>query len=108
MVSCQLFQKREKRRWLFRKPAAAVAENATLQAAQQPKMTNVGGSTEALVSDQRHAVVLAVAAAAAAEVARLSRPTTGYSREHYAAIIIQTAFRGYLVSMMFRFVCWVS
>lgn len=54
-----------------------------------------------------HAIAMAVATApaaeaavataqAAVEAARLSRPHYN-AREHYAAIIIQTAFRGYLV-----------
>lgn len=65
--------------------------------------------------EQRHAIALAVATAAtaeaavatahaAAEVVRLTRPAATsngnnscYVREHYAAILIQTAFRGYLV-----------
>ncbi|KAD7479010.1 hypothetical protein E3N88_02146 [Mikania micrantha] len=90
-------KKREKRRWLFRKPAP-VPEN-TLQAAQPPKMTNLGASAEAPSSEQRHAVALA---AAATEKDRLSRPTAGYSRKHYAATIIQTAFRGYLARRALR------
>ncbi|CAD5180375.1 unnamed protein product [Musa acuminata subsp. malaccensis] len=32
----------------------------------------------------------------AAEVVRLTRPSTSFVKEHYAAIVIQTAFRGYL------------
>lgn len=68
-------------------------------------------------ADQRHAIAVAVATAAAAqaavgtaqttaEIARLVNPPVSrfYSspiyagdREHQAAIIIQTAFRGYLV-----------
>ena len=52
----------------------------------------------AATAEQRHAIAVAVAkAAAAVQVARLTRPST-YAREHhYAAIVIQTAFRGYLV-----------
>lgn len=39
-------------------------------------------------------------AQAAVEVARLTRPTANHARENYAAsaVVIQTAFRGYLVS----------
>lgn len=73
-------------------------------------------SAAAAADDQRHAIAVAVATAAAAEaavasahaameVARLTRPPTSnsinYARDHhyhYAAIVIQTAFRGYLVS----------
>lgn len=93
----QLLHKREKRRWLFRKPTT-VPENAT---PQPPKIT-----TEAPASEQRHAIALAVATAAAAEaameVARRTRPLSSHSREHYAAVIIQTAFRGYLARRALR------
>ena len=64
---------------------------------------SVGGAAEA---EQRHAIAVAVATAtvttaqAAVEVARLSRPAPAHvnSIEICAAIVIQTAFRGYLVS----------
>lgn len=70
--------------------------------------------------EQRHAIALAVATAAtaeaavatahaAAEVVRLTRPAATsngnnscYVREHYAAILIQTAFRGYLARRALR------
>lgn len=113
-------KKREKRRWLFRKPTS-VQENATVQLAQPAKMRNLGGGrvasdatcTEAGTSEQRHAMAVAVATAAAAEaavattqaameVARLGRPPASHSREHYAATIIQTAFRGYLARRALR------
>ena len=52
---------------------------------------------------QRHTIAVAAAAEAAVatahaavEVARLTRPSYR-PREHYAATVIQTAFRGYLV-----------
>lgn len=102
-------KKREKRRWLFRKHTG-VPENAP---AQPANVKNLGVSTEAAASDQRHAIAMAVATAAAAaeaamEVARLSRqpppppPSASLSREHYAATIIQTAFRGYLARRALR------
>jgi hypothetical protein len=61
-----------------------------------------------VTDEQRHAIALAVATAAtaeaavttaqaAAEVVRLTRPSSSYVREHYAAVVVQTAFRGYLV-----------
>lgn len=49
-----------------------------------------------------------VAAQAAAEVVRLARPSASFVREHYAAIVIQTAFRGYLVLKRFDFSRWFS
>lgn len=96
-------KKREKRRWLFRKPTTTVPENAV-----QPAKINGGGSIEATAAEQRHAIAVAVANAATAEaameVARFSRPPApaSYSREHYAATIIQTAFRGYLARRALR------
>ena len=101
-------QKREKRRWLFRKATSSIS----IQQCEANAATNtalvVNSSLEA---EQRHAIAVAAATAAAAEAAvataqaaveiiRLStRPPSCISaREHYAAIVIQTAFRGYLVS----------
>ena len=63
-----------------------------------------------LAAEQQHAIAVAAATAAAAEAAvataqaaveivRLTRPSS-FVREHYAAIVIQTAFRGYLVSVI--------
>lgn len=56
--------------------------------------------------DEKHALAVAMATAEAArataqaamEVARLTKPTN-YAREHCAAVVIQTSFRGYLVSL---------
>ncbi|XP_031094023.1 protein IQ-DOMAIN 1-like [Ipomoea triloba] len=72
-------KKREKRRWLFRKAAAQNGEN----------------------NESRHAIAVAAATAeaavataqAAVEIIRLTRPS---NRQHFAATVIQTAFRGYL------------
>ncbi|XP_040382843.1 protein IQ-DOMAIN 14-like [Oryza brachyantha] len=102
--------KRERRRWLFRKssspspaPAPPPQEQSTARAAPAPAVTE----------EQRHAIALAVATAAtaeaavataqaAAEVVRLTRPNSSFVREHYAAIVIQTAFRGYLARRALR------
>lgn len=92
-------QKKERRRWLFRK--ASLAE-PTQQNDQKTVRASAG-----VTPDQRHAIAVAVATAvaaeaavataqAAAEVVRLTRPTNVF-RELSAAIVIQTAFRGYLV-----------
>lgn len=108
-------QKREKRRWLFRKPASC-HENATpTQQLLLPKHTNnnipLPTTTASEAEQQRHAIAVAAAEAAVAtaqaamEVARLAKPPPisnvyYYARgreQHLAAIIIQTAFRGYLV-----------
>ncbi|XAR62918.1 hypothetical protein NMG60_11022657 [Bertholletia excelsa] len=117
------YKRRDKRRWRFRKPTNPQT------AMQQIPPTLAGGGDGSLVAasmscvpeaaaaataaaEQRHAIAVAVASAAAAEaavataqaavkVARLARPPN-YAREHYAAIIIQTAFRGYLARRALR------
>lgn len=110
-------QKREKRRWIFRK---TVNQETVTQQTPTKETTAVDGISSssgaglvdqatAAVEEKRHAMAVDVAAAAAAEaarasaqaaaeVARLIRPPTFSAREIYAAIVIQTAFRGYLVS----------
>lgn len=96
-------KKREKRRWIFRKPSNQETDTQK----PQPKVT-AGGTIE-----QRHAIAMAVATAAAAEaafataqaaveVARLTRLPPHPPREHFAAIVIQTAFRGYLARRALR------
>ncbi|XP_072966294.1 protein IQ-DOMAIN 17-like [Typha angustifolia] len=97
--------KREKRRWLFRKCSAH--ERAAPPPAAPPE------AAAAVTAEQRHAIALAVATAAtaeaavataqaAAEVVRLTRPSSTFVKEHYAAIVIQTAFRGYLARRALR------
>ncbi|XP_062195102.1 protein IQ-DOMAIN 17-like [Phragmites australis] len=106
--------KRERRRWLFRRssspspaPAPVVLEHPQPQPAARP------AAPPAVTEEQRHAIALAVATAAtaeaavataqaAAEVVRLTRPNSGFVREHYAAVVIQTAFRGYLARRALR------
>ncbi|KAJ9539043.1 hypothetical protein OSB04_031776 [Centaurea solstitialis] len=88
-------KKREKKRWLFRKPTT-VQENAHPQPQPQPsKTTNFRDS----VADQNHAAVAAEAATVAATAMEVVRPPP---KEHRAAIIIQTAFRGYLARRALR------
>lgn len=104
-------QKREKRRWLFRKsgsnhPADCEAKEAAAAAAAD--ICTVVNPL--MVDDQRHAIAVATATAAAAEaavataqaameIARLTRPpSSSVVKENCAAVVIQTAFRGYLVS----------
>jgi len=107
--------KRERRRWLFRRsssPSPSPAAPAALEQQQQsaPVRSAPGPS---VTDEQRHAIALAVATAAtaeaavataqaAAEVVRLTRPSSSYVREHYAAIVVQTAFRGYLARRALR------
>ncbi|KAF7843868.1 protein IQ-DOMAIN 14 [Senna tora] len=92
-------EKREKRRWIFRKPAIS---NET------PKQDS---DAVAAAADQNHALAVAVAVAAAeaarataqaaVEAARLTRRHR--TKDHNsAAIVIQTAFRGYLARRALR------
>lgn len=77
-------KKREKRRWLFRKPTS-VQENAH---PQPSKITQPGPN-----SDQNHAIAAAAVEAAVVTAMEVARPPP---KDHRAATIIQTAFRGYL------------
>lgn len=92
-------QKREKKRWIFRK--------AVVHFDQQCEAKTSVNINPVLTAEQRHAIAVAAATAAAAEAAvataraaaeivRLTRPSN-FVNIHYAATVIQTAFRGYLV-----------
>ncbi|KAE8693673.1 putative NAC domain-containing protein [Hibiscus syriacus] len=75
-------KKKDKRRWIFRKPTI-----------QQPVFHQ---QTTLLVTAADEAVVVATE-----QAAPLIRPSN-YAREHhYAAVVIQTAFRGYLARRAF-------
>ncbi|KAL6659543.1 hypothetical protein ACP70R_003583 [Stipagrostis hirtigluma subsp. patula] len=107
--------KRERRRWLFRRsssPSPAPAPAAPGQTYPQQAAAR-SAAPQVVTEEQRHAIALAVATAAtaeaavataqaAAEVVRLTRPNSGFVREHYAAVVIQTAFRGYLARRALR------
>jgi len=78
-----------------------------------PQQQQQQSRAAAVTEEQRHAIALAVATAAtaeaavataqaAAEVVRLTRPSSSFVREHYAAIVVQTAFRGYLARRALR------
>ncbi|XWS38140.1 hypothetical protein CRYUN_Cryun19dG0104700 [Craigia yunnanensis] len=104
-------KKREKRRWLFRRPSninqvqqseAKTPEETTSTTPMNPPLD---------IAEQRHAIAVAAAAEAAVataqvavEIVRLSSRPSNYAnvREHYAAIVIQTAFRGYLARRALR------
>ncbi|KAL2902967.1 Protein IQ-DOMAIN 1 [Bienertia sinuspersici] len=88
-------KKTEKRRWIFRKFAN---HNQQYEASYEKKID---------VDERNHAIAAAEAKTAAAKVAvataqaavRYQEIIPAYlAREYYAALIIQTAFRGYLVS----------
>ncbi|CAI9759317.1 unnamed protein product [Fraxinus pennsylvanica] len=99
-------EKKEKRKWLFRKASNQAHQHS------EAKVAAANGSVP-LPTEQRHAIAMAAATAAAAEAAvatakaavEIIRLTgqqskmdsnTNSFRRHSAAILIQTAFRGYL------------
>ncbi|KAL4384747.1 hypothetical protein GQ457_15G011390 [Hibiscus cannabinus] len=105
-------KKREKRRWLFRRPSNI----NHVQQCQAKTPTDAATDTAVPVNpsldfaDTQHAIAVAAAEAAVAtaqaavEIVRLSSRPSSYAdvREHYAAIVIQTAFRGYLARRALR------
>ncbi|KAF8712695.1 hypothetical protein HU200_028459 [Digitaria exilis] len=115
-------KREQRRRWLFRRSSSP----SPSPAAHPPPVPDPPRQHQSVTDDQRHAIALAVATAAtaeaavataqaAAEVVRLTRPgtssghhhhhhnhTTSFVREHYAAVSIQTAFRGYLARRALR------
>ncbi|KAK9713629.1 hypothetical protein RND81_06G041100 [Saponaria officinalis] len=114
-------EKKEKRRWLFKNKT--VQQEASTTCVQQNLIHQKSGTSSggALVgsdvADHRHAIAVAVATAAAAEaavatahaameVARLARPGTTSKnvshKQHSAAVVIQTSFRGYLARRALR------
>uniref|UniRef100_A0A8R7R224 Protein IQ-DOMAIN 14 n=1 Tax=Triticum urartu TaxID=4572 RepID=A0A8R7R224_TRIUA len=106
--------KRERRRWLFRRSSSPSPSPASAPAPPEQQQSAARSAPAPAVTDeQRHAIALAVATAAtaeaavataqaAAEVVRLTRPSPSFVREHYAAIVVQTAFRGYLARRALR------
>ncbi|XP_073133095.1 protein IQ-DOMAIN 18-like [Henckelia pumila] len=92
-------KKTEKRRWLFKKHSSNIVNEGKVVATDE----------SVLASEHRHAIAVAAATAAAAEAAvatakaaveiiRLTQPTYNAAsfKQHSAAKVIQTAFRGYL------------
>ncbi|CAI8607739.1 unnamed protein product [Vicia faba] len=111
-------KKREKRRWIFRKPVVnheTVSNNTQQSTPTKLKNDVVVATAAASVAssradqDEKHALAVAMATAEAArataqaamEVARLTKPAN-YAREHCAAVVIQTSFRGYLARRALR------
>ncbi|CAK9146503.1 unnamed protein product [Ilex paraguariensis] len=113
--------KRGKRRWIFRKHSlheTTIQHNELVQNMTTSANTNLGTlvrnpMSEAADYDQRRAIAVARATTAAAEAAvataqaavEIIRLTTRPSilvRQQHAAVIIQTAFRGYLARRALR------
>ncbi|KAJ7963435.1 Protein IQ-DOMAIN like [Quillaja saponaria] len=110
-------KRREKRRWIFRKTINQEAVTQQIPQKGKPDVTASDDTTTdhaalaatAAAAEQNHALAVAVATAeaamataqAAVEVARLTRPSS-HARGNYAAIVIQTAFRGYLARRALR------
>ena len=92
---------RDKRRWIFRKPTSQ--ETVTQQTPVKATGNGAGAATDSATAaaEQRHAIAVATARASV-QVARLTRPSNYARDHHYAAIVIQTAFRGYLVRKFSR------
>ncbi|KAI4307038.1 hypothetical protein L6164_030271 [Bauhinia variegata] len=117
-------KKRGKRRWIFRKPygqetADQKCEERTITTIADITATNNAVTTsmkpvcEMVEAEQRSAIAVAMATTAAAqaavataqaavEVVRLSRHPSIFVRDHYAAVVIQTTFRGYLARRALR------
>ncbi|XVF12752.1 hypothetical protein REPUB_Repub08aG0146500 [Reevesia pubescens] len=116
-------KKRGKRRWIFKKTsyqetviqhseARTIITAANAKAIYNSETSALNTTPKAAEAEQRHAIAVAIATTAAAhaavataqaavEVVRLTRPTI-FVREHFAAIVIQTAFRGYLARRALR------
>ncbi|KAG8477530.1 hypothetical protein CXB51_030765 [Gossypium anomalum] len=100
-------KKREKRRWIFRKPT--IQEPVIHQQTTPVKTTGRNGAgaasdgATATAAEQRYDIPRAATeGAAVVQVARPTRPSN-YAREHHlAAIVIQTTFRGYLARRALR------
>lgn len=102
----------EKKRWSFRKSRSsgdvAPGQNASTAAAIEAAWFKCFYA-ESEKEHSKHAIAVAAATAAAADaavaMARLTSHGAG-ARDQLAAVKIQTAFRGYLVSEILTRCCW--
>ncbi|KAL0712269.1 hypothetical protein Bca4012_019247 [Brassica carinata] len=108
-------KKREKRRWLFRKTTnhdSPAKTTGVVKVGSAPKPIDtaaINANAASSVSEQRNAApsppaTVSVATETPPETAELSNLSrrTYSGRENYAAIIIQTCFRGYLARRALR------
>ncbi|KAL4570588.1 hypothetical protein LXL04_026245 [Taraxacum kok-saghyz] len=106
-------RKREKRRWLFRKSSNVVQQPT--QIVVKDNNNDVPQPNHDLAAEEEKRAILMAAATikaaeaaattahAAAEIIRLtSRPSPVSVKYHFAAILIQTSFRGYLARRALR------
>ncbi|XVF22294.1 hypothetical protein REPUB_Repub12eG0160700 [Reevesia pubescens] len=97
-------KKRDKRRWIFRKPTSQ--ETVTQQTPVKATSNGAGAATDSATAaaEQRHAIALAVAKSAVAEaavataqeavqVARLTRPSNYIRDHHYARPLLEATWR---------------
>ncbi|KAJ7959416.1 Protein IQ-DOMAIN like [Quillaja saponaria] len=121
-------KKRKKRRWIFRKSLNPESGTQQCEAIRtittSAEITSINYNnavtssepinpiSEVVDAEQRHSIAVAMATTAAAqaavaaaqaavEVVRLARPFI-FIKEHYAAIVIQAYFRGYLARRALR------
>ncbi|KAK8486286.1 hypothetical protein V6N13_108891 [Hibiscus sabdariffa] len=91
-------KKRGKRRWIFKKPAH---QETVIQHGEASTVTTTANAIAVAIATTAAAQAAVATAQAAVEVVRLTRPCVLF-REHVAAIVIQTAFRGYLARIALR------
>ncbi|KAL4324354.1 hypothetical protein GQ457_11G032300 [Hibiscus cannabinus] len=92
-------QKRGKRRWIFRKPTTH--QETVIQHGEASTVTATANAIAVAIATTAAAQAAVATAQAAVEVVRLTRPCILF-REHVAAVVIQTAFRGYLARRALR------
>ncbi|KAL1220695.1 Protein IQ-DOMAIN 18 [Cardamine amara subsp. amara] len=105
-------KKREKRRWLFRKPASqdspVKSSGISPPPPQESDKANSKTTTETATmtppsnAGKPPSAVVSVATSASPAVLPKLTSRIYYARENYAAVVIQTSFRGYLARRALR------